>query len=90
MAASAQYTAGTVATLVVAAPPRGVACPVGWWYLTNGTGATIYLGGVNVTSSNGAQVAASATLTGFVFGSDSIYACTGSGTSTVGVLQAGL
>jgi hypothetical protein len=89
MAYSNQYTAGTVPTLLIAAAAVAAAGPVGWWYLTNGSGGTIYLGGPNVSSANGASVAASTTLTGFTFAGDQIYACTASGTSSVGVLQTG-
>lgn len=88
--ASAQYTAGTVPTLILSAPQVAAGGgPAGWFYLTNGTGGTIYTGGSAVTSSNGASVAASTTLTGFLFAGDAVYVCTAAGTSTVGVLQNG-
>jgi hypothetical protein len=89
MAASAQYTIGTSATLIASAAQVAVAGPGGWWYLTNGSGGAIYLGGPNVSSTNGAQVAASTTLSGYLFAGDALYAVTATGTSTVGVLQTG-
>ncbi len=89
MAASAQYAVGTAPTLLAAAPAGVTAGPVGWSYLSNGSGGTVYLGGPNVTSSNGAPLAASTTLPAFLFAGDSVYGCTASGTSTVGVLQTG-
>jgi hypothetical protein len=87
--ASGQYTAGTAATLILAAAQAAAAGPAGWFYLSNGS-SIVYLGGPEVTSANGAPVAASGTLTGFLFPGDAIYVATGSGTSTVGVLQTGL
>jgi hypothetical protein len=89
MAYSNQYTAGTAPTLIIAAPAVAAAGPVGWWCLANGSGGTVYIGGPNVSSANGAAVAASTTLTGFTFSGDRVYVATASGTSTVGVLQTG-
>lgn len=89
MAASAQYTVGTTPVLLASAPSNAYPGAVGWFYLTNGSGAAIFLGASGVTSSNGAQVAASTTLTGLLFPGDAVYACTASSTSTVGVLQTG-
>jgi hypothetical protein len=89
VAGSAQFTVGTTPTLIAAAP-GGVTVPgpVGWFSLVNGSGA-IYLGGPNVTSANGAQVAASGTLSGWLFQGDQVWACTATSTSTVGVLITG-
>jgi hypothetical protein len=86
---SDQYTIGTAASLLAASSPGVIAAPSGWFYITNGSGATIYLGAAGVTSSNGASVATSATLTGYLFPGDKLYACTASSTSAVGVLQSG-
>jgi hypothetical protein len=89
VAGSAQYTVGaSTPALIASAPAGGGTGPVGWFYFTNGSGV-IYLGGSGVTSANGAQLAASTTLTGWLFPGDSIYAITASSTSAVGVLQTG-
>jgi hypothetical protein len=90
VAGSAQFTVGTAASMIVGAP-AGVTVPgpVGWFYITNGSGGIIYLGSPGVSSSNGAAVAASATQSGWLFQGDAIWACTSTGTSTVGVLVTG-
>ena len=91
MAGSQQYAVGTAPTLLASCPSTVTPGPLGWFYFTNGTAATVYLGGgTGVTSSNGASLAASTTLTGYLFAGDNLYAVTASGTSTVGVLQTGL
>lgn len=91
MAGSAQYTITTAPQVIVAAP-AGVTVPgpVGWFYITNGSGTAIYLGGPSVSSSNGAQLPASTTLSGYLFQGDQVYAATASSTSTVGVLTTGV
>ena len=88
MIRSDQYTVGTAPSLLAQVSPV-TASPAGWFYLTVGTATSVYLGGPNVTSSNGAQVAASATLSGYLFSGDHLYACTTSGSVTAGVLQSG-
>jgi len=89
VAGSAQYTAGTAPVLVAAAAARMTAGPAGWFYLTNGTGATIYAGGPGVSSSNAPAVATSGSLSGYLFSGDQVYVVTDSGTSVVSVLQTG-
>ena len=99
MANSGPVTAGTKATLLVAGSPgaylatgaAGFVAPEasGWFQVANGTGATVYLGGSAVTSSNGYSVAASGTLNGYLWPSDAIYCCTNAGTSVITVLVTG-
>jgi len=87
MAISAQFTVTAAAQPLIMAPPGPQPGPVGWWYITNGA-AVIYLGGPGVTVSSGAAVAASATLSGFLWPGDVIWAVS-AGSSTVGVLRTG-
>ena len=99
MANSGPVTAGTKATVLIqGSPGTGLPTgaggyvqpgPSGWFQAANGTGATIYLGGPNVTSSNGYSIATSGTLNGYIWPSDTIYCCTSSGSSTVTVLVTG-
>lgn len=49
--------------------------------------ATVYLGGPNVSATNGAAVSAPVAVP--LFGGDSVFACTASGTATVSVLMTG-
>lgn len=89
MVSSQQYTAGTAPSLIAVAPSTGAAGPAGWFYLTNGSGGAVYLGASGVNSSNGAQVPASSTLSGYLFSGDQLYACTAASTSSLGVLLTG-
>lgn len=91
MAGSGQYTVGTAPTLLASAPPVSPPGPVGWFLISNGGTAPIYLmGGTTNTASLGAAVAAGASQTGWLFRNDSVYAVTTAGSSTsVGVLQTG-
>lgn len=99
MANTGPVTAGTKASLLCSGSP-GVTIaagtpgfsqpgPSGWFQIANGTGATIYLGGSNVTSSNGYPVAASGTLNGWLWPADAIYCVTASGSSATTVLVTG-
>ena len=98
MAASSQVVVGTAPTLLVSAPAAGgpTLGPVGWFALTNGTTALTYLGGTNVSTSNGYPLGTAptgqnpSTLTGFLFPNDSLYGVVASSTITVDVLQMGL
>lgn len=99
MANSGIVKAGTAASLLVAGSPgatlasgaAGFVSPgaSGWFQVANGTGATIYIGGANVSSSNGYSVAASGTLNGYLWPSDAIYCVTLAGNSNVTVLVTG-
>jgi hypothetical protein len=91
VAASQQYTTTSSAQLIASAPAEQavVPGPTGWVYLTNGSGGSLYLGGPNVSSSNGAAVAASATWSGWLFPGDSLYVIQDSASSVIGVLQTG-
>lgn len=88
MAFSNQYAVGTAPALIVTAPPGLQAGPSGAFYLANGNIA-VFLGASGVSSANGAQVASAGTFTSQLFPGDQIYACTASGTSTLGVLVTG-
>ena len=87
MIRSDQVPVGTTASLLAQASPV-LNAPAGWFSVTSGTIA-MYLGGPKVTSTNGAQVAANASLTGWLFGGDQLYAITASGSATAAVLQTG-
>lgn len=85
---SNQYTVSTAAVLVAAVPAsQGSSGAVSSVYLANTGAVTVYLGGVNVSSSNGAAVAANGTLTLSLFSGDQLYAVTASSSSTLTVLQ---
>lgn len=94
MAGSQQYSVTSATAVPVAAAPGSgvpqatIPGPVGWFYIANGANA-VYLGGANVSTSNGALVAANGTFTGFLYPGDVIYAIASSTTSTVTVLQTG-
>ena len=92
MAGSAQYTVGTLPTLLVAAPVTSYPGPAGWFVMTNGgTTPVILAGGTKATTFTGASVAAGGTLTGEVFSGDSIYGATSAGSAvSVGVLMTGM
>lgn len=92
MAGSNQYTVGTAPTLLASAPPVSPPGPVGWFLISNGGTAPIYLlGGTSSTASLGASVAAGVSQSGWLFRGDNIWAITQSGSSTsVGVLQTGV
>jgi len=88
-AASWQYSIGTTATQIVGVTPGIAAGPVAWFYAVNGT-TPVYLGGASgVTSANGALLPANGTLSGFLWGSNQLYAVTASGSSVLGVLTTG-
>lgn len=95
MAGSQQFSVTSATAVPVASAPGSgvpqatIPGPVGWFYLANSSSGAIYIGGANVSSSNGALVAASGTFSGFLFSGDTIYAIASSTTSTVSVLQTG-
>lgn len=92
MAGSGQYTVGSsLPTLLASAPAVSSAGPVGWFVVSNGGTAPIYLmGGTANTAALGVSVAAGAVQSGWLFRSDNIWGITQSGSSTsVGVLQTG-
>lgn len=91
MAGSGQYTVGTVPTLLASAPPVSPPGPVGWFVVTNGGTAPIYLlGGTANTAGLGASVAAGAVQSGWLFRNDQVFGITTAGSSiSVGVLQTG-
>lgn len=92
MAGSGQYTVGTAPTLLASAPLASPGGPIGWFLISNGGTAPIYLmGGTANTASLGASVAAGASQSGWLFRGDSIFSVTTAGSSTsVGVLQTGV
>jgi hypothetical protein len=87
-------TVGTTPVQLAGAGAHPAARWSGSLRITNGTTA-IYLGGPNVTPSNGFQVAANATwppagsLPAPLFPGDQVWACTASSTSTVQAFQTG-
>ena len=92
MAGSNVYTVGTAPTLLASAPPVSPPGPVGWFLITNGGTAPIYLmGGTANTAALGPTVAGGASQSGWIFRGDSVYAVTQSGSAvSVGVLQTGV
>jgi hypothetical protein len=92
VAGSNVYTVGTAPTLLASAPPVSPPGPVGWFLITNGGTAPIYLmGGTANPAALGPTVAAGATQGGWLFRGDSVFGITQSGSATsVGVLQTGV
>jgi len=90
MAGSAQWAVGTTPVLIASAGPAATVGPTGWFYIVNSPTTAVYLGGgTSVTSTTGASLATSGTVSGFLFPGDTLYAVTASSTSTVSVLQMG-
>jgi hypothetical protein len=92
MAGSQQYPTSTSAALPVAGcPANGVVGPQGWFSIQNldATNA-IWVGGSNVSATDGVKVAAGATLAGYLFSGDSLYVIAGAGTPTAAVLVTGV
>lgn len=87
---SQQYTVTTTAVLIASAPPTTGSPGFGQVgsVVVNNTGATVYLGGSNVSATNGLAVATSATtyFTIALFPGDNIYAICAT-SSVVSVLQ---
>jgi hypothetical protein len=88
MIRSDQLVIGTVASILAASTPTGIAGPSGWFYMVNGA-TGIYLGASHVGTANGLAVAAAGTLSGYLFSGDQLYACTAGTTSSVSILQSG-
>ncbi len=85
---SYQVTVGSSTAVLLAQAPNSVGPgPVGSVFISNGSGAAIFIGGAHVTSSNGASLAASTAITLWLFPGDALYAVTASSTSSVGVIQ---
>jgi hypothetical protein len=76
------------AVLIGAAPASGSARVAAQVTITTGA-VPVYLGGPGVTSANGAQVPASSARPVVLFPGDSLYACTASGSTTIGICQNG-
>ena len=90
MAGSAQVSVtSATAVLLAAAPATLTPGQAGWAFLSNSSSGAVYLGGPGVTTSNGASLAASATLNVPLFAGDQVYGIASSTTSVVGVLQTG-
>lgn len=84
---STAVTVSTVATLITS--ENGAAtkdAPVGV-YLANVGSTTCYIGGDDVTTSNGYPVAGTSTATFYLFPKDDLYGISGSGTIAVRVLK---
>lgn len=86
---SAQVPVTSSAPVLLASAPQSAAPgPAASVYLSNGSGAAVFLGGAAVTSATGASLAANAAITLTLFPGDSLYAITAAATSsTVGVIQ---
>jgi len=86
---SQQYTVTTAAVAIASAPAGPTAGPAGALLAANTTGSavTVYLGGPNVSSSNGFPLAQNASISTYLFGGDTVYAITASGSATLAVLQ---
>lgn len=82
MPTSAQVTVGTTATLLVAA---NIMDQTVW--LHNLGGGAVYLGGANVTTSNGYKMDNTDKMQVPVGDHESLYGITASGTNTVAVLS---
>lgn len=89
---SQQYSVTSGSAVLIASMPPATGSP-GYQQtgslVINNTGGVVYLGGSNVSSSNGLAVASSATtyFTIPLFPGDSVYAIAASTTSVVSVLQ---
>jgi hypothetical protein len=90
-AGSQQYTTSTsAATLIASVPAVTVREAAGWAYILNTDSANaIYVGGSNVSSSNGVQITHGNGLPVFLFSGNSLYAIAAAGTPVVAVLQTG-
>lgn len=81
-AGSQQYTTSTsAATLIASVPAETVREAAGWAYILN-TDSTnaVYVGGSNVSSSNGVSIAHGGSLSVFLFAGNSLYAIAAAGT----------
>jgi hypothetical protein len=90
-AGSQQYTTSTsTATLIASVPADTVRESAGWVYIQN-TDMTnaVYVGGSNVSSSNGVSIAHGTGLPVFLFSGNSLYVIAAAGTPVVAVLQTG-
>lgn len=85
MVGSKQYTVTSTPVLIASSPARSGTGPAASVFMSN-TGATVYLGGVGVTSSNGVALVTTGTLSLFLFPGDDLYAVCGS-SSVLSVLQ---
>lgn len=85
---SSQQSVGSGApTLLASVPQTAAPGPAASVFISNGSGAVVYLGGSNVSSTNGAAMAVSTQITLTLFPGDALYAITASGSSTVSVVQ---
>lgn len=79
---------GTSPVLIASVPSTGRSRIASYVEMRNG-GTPVYLGGPDVTSPNGARVAANTSWSGPLFPGDQLYACTASGASLISVYQTG-
>lgn len=86
---SQQYAVSTSAVLIGSAPASAHVGPVGALLVLADATTDAYVGGANVSSTNGLKIthAVTAPVPITLFPGDSVYAVTASSTATLGVLQ---
>jgi hypothetical protein len=86
---SQQYSVSTTAVLIGSAPASSQVGPVGALLVLADATVDAYVGGANVSSTNGMKVthAVTAPVPITLYPGDTVYAITASGTATLGVLQ---
>lgn len=90
MAGSAQVPVTSAAAILLAAAPATLTPgQIGWAFVSNSASGKVWLGGPGVTATNGAGLAASATVFVPLFAGDQVWAIADATTSVVGVLQTG-
>jgi hypothetical protein len=83
-----QFVITTTPTVIASSPPLASRHLTGTFTITSATG-TVYLGGQNVSATNGAAVS-STPLTVPLFSGDQVYAASGSGIVVITVLPTGV
>lgn len=83
-----QFVITTTPTVIASSPPLASHHLTGSFTITSATG-TVYLGGPNVSATNGAAVSA-VPFTAPLFSGDQVYAVTGSGVVVITVLPTGV
>lgn len=79
----------SVTTTATRLDPNEGPGPVGSFAVTNTGAGTIYLGGPNVTTSNGVPLSAGQTFSADLAPNDALYAITASGTQDCRIMQLG-
>jgi hypothetical protein len=86
---SQQFSVTSTRSVIAQTPAGSATGPAGVVLVANTTGSavTAYLGGDNVSSSNGYPLAQNASTTVYLWPGDALYAATASSTATLSVLQ---